>query len=120
MIVLSELDPLLIFGVGIVSLLLLLLAFNSYQSTNVASGLVSHAVAFIGYAVAFTYLWQTVGSYGYSDIWLAALMAATLVLFLAPLDYLRESDQQDNNETREVTELDTLAESTPSMIDDLQ
>lgn len=88
MIQLSALDPLLIVGVGIASLLVLLFALHSYQVTNVASGLTSHIVAFVGYGIVFMYLWQTVGAHGSNGVWLAALMIVTLLLFLAPLDYL--------------------------------
>ena len=88
MILLSALNPLHIIGVGIVSLVVLLFTLRSYQVTNIASGLTSHIVSFVGYGVVFMYLWQTVGTYGSNSVWLAALMIATLVLFLAPLDYL--------------------------------
>lgn len=96
MIQLSALDPPLIIGIVIVSLLLLLFALHSYQTTNVASGLITHIVAFVGYGIVFSYLWQTIGVYEHNGVWLAALTAAALVLFLLPLDYFQEATTTDD------------------------
>ncbi len=104
MIVLAELSPLLIIAVGIVSLLTLLFALRSYRAADVASGLTLHVISFVGYGILFTYLWQTVGSYGHNSIWLAALMTTSLILFLAPLDDLVDPGSEDSEQVQKAIE----------------